>query len=167
MSTRKWVPIIVGIVIFVVLVGAGLIGGLAYVVSKQVNVQNLPEGRGEEEFNRLVARFAGQTPFIELPGDDRDERSDMKVHHELETHGTGSIKTLHVAAWKPDEGKLVQVALPFWTLRLGGNHPIELHTGAGGAMILSVTPDQVDKRGPGLILTRRERDGTRLLIWTE
>ena len=112
MSTRKWVPIIVGIVIFVVLVGAGLIGGLAYVVSKQVNVQNLPEGRGEEEFTRLVARFAGETPFIKLPGDDRDDRSNMKVHHELETHNTGSIKTLRVAAWKPDEGKLVQVALP-------------------------------------------------------
>lgn len=165
MSTRKWVPIVVGIVIFVVLVGAGLIAGLAYMVSKQVNVQNLSEGRGEEEFNRLAARFAGQTPFIELPADREDD--DMKVHHELETHETGSIKSLRVAAWKPDEGKLVQVALPFWTLRLGGNRPIELHTGAGGAMVLSVTPDQVDKRGPGLILTRKESDGTRLLIWTE
>jgi hypothetical protein len=167
MSARKWVPIVVGIVIFIVVVGAGLVAGLAYVVSKQVHVQRLSPASGQEEFDRLAARFAGQTPYLEWPADEDDDHAEMKVHHELETHGTGSIKSLRIGVWKPEDGKLVQVTLPFWTLRLGGNRSMELHTDGRRALILTVTPDQVDRRGPGLILSRKGSDGVRLLVWTE
>jgi hypothetical protein len=165
MSTRKWIPIVAGLVIFIVMVGAGLVAGLAYMVSKRVHVQQLSPASGQEEFDRLAARFAGQTPYLEWPAD--EDHAEMKIHHELETHDTGSIKSLRIGVWKPEDGKLVQVTLPFWTLRLGGNRPMELHADGRKALILTVTPDQVDRRGPGLILSRKGSDGERLLIWTE
>ena len=66
-TARKWIPIVVGIVIFVMVVGAGLVGGLIYVVTRQVKVQTMSASGGQEEFDRLLASMAGQKPFIELP----------------------------------------------------------------------------------------------------
>jgi hypothetical protein len=164
MATKKWIPIVVGIAIFVVLVGAGLVGGFAYMVAQQVKVQEMPAAAGQEEFDRVVARFAGQQAFIEMPGDSGGE---TKVHHELETHGTGSISTLRICAWSPRDRKLVNVDLPFWMMRLTGNRPMELHAGSSGAVVLEVTPEQVDRRGPGLVLNHTRHRGDRLVIWTE
>lgn len=70
MAAKKWVPIVVGIVIFTVLVGAGLVGGLIYVVTRQVKVQTMTASDGQQEFDRLAATMAGQKPFIELPAHD-------------------------------------------------------------------------------------------------
>ena len=67
MTARKWIPIVVGIVIFVMLVGAGLVGALIYVVTRQVDVKSMSASGGQEEFDRLLASKAGQKPFIELP----------------------------------------------------------------------------------------------------
>jgi hypothetical protein len=164
MATKKWIPIVVGIVIFVVLVGAGLVGGFAYMVARQVKVQEMPAAAGQEQFDRLAARFAGQQAFIEMSADSDGE---SKVHHELETHDTGSVGSLHICAWSPRDRRLVSVDLPFWMMRLSANRPMELHAGSTGAVVLEVTPEQVDRRGPGLVLNHTRRGGERLLIWTE
>jgi threonine dehydrogenase-like Zn-dependent dehydrogenase len=51
MATNKWIPIVVGSVIFVVLVGTGLIGGFAYMVARRVQVQEMTASGGQEEFD--------------------------------------------------------------------------------------------------------------------
>jgi hypothetical protein len=162
MTAKKWLPIIVGVVIFVVLVGAGLIAGLVYVVTRNVNVQQLSTSGGQEAFDAIAARFAGQRPFIEIP-----ESGDAVVHHELETHDTGSVSTLCVCAWAPRSRKLVRVNLPFWVLRLGSHRSVELHAGESGALTLDVTADQIDRRGPGLVLNQSRPGGEHILVWTE
>ncbi len=75
MTARKWIPIVVGIVIFVMLVGAGLIGALIYVVTRQVDVKSMTATGGQEAFEQLLASKAGQQPFIELPSPARMTRS--------------------------------------------------------------------------------------------
>jgi hypothetical protein len=165
MAGKKWLPIVVGIVIFVVLIGVGLIAGFAYMMSRQVQVQQMSAAAGQEEFDRLVAGMAGQTPFIELPDGDIDGR--VEVHRELETKQTGSISQVHVRVWSPRDRKLVRVDLPFWLLRLGGNRSIRFDAGSPDGIRLNVTPDEVDRRGPGLLLNHGSRGGERVLIWTE
>jgi hypothetical protein len=165
MTLRKWVPIIVGIVIFVTVVGIGLIAGLVYVVTNQVKVETVSASGGQEEFDRLVAGFAGQTPFIELPAQDSD--GEVVVHRELAAGNTGSITTLHVRVWSPRERKLVNIDLPFWMMRLTGNKPIELNAGSLRHVSLTVTPEEIDRRGPGLVLNWTGRRGERLVVWSE
>jgi hypothetical protein len=165
MAGKKWLPIVVGIVIFVVLVGAGLVAGFAYMVSRQVQVQQVSATAGQEEFDRLVAGMAGQTPLIELPDGELGGR--VEVHRELETKQTGSITQVHVRVWSPRDHKLVRVDLPFWLLRLGGNRPMVIDSGSREGISLRVTPEEVDRRGPGLLLNHGSRNGERVLIWTE
>ncbi len=165
MATKKWVPIVVGIVIFVVLIGAGLLGGLIYVVRRDVKVQTMTAAEGQAEFDKLVAKMAGQTPFIELPAPDSD--AEPVIHRELETHDTGSISTVHIRVWSPRDRKLARVDLPFWLMRLGGNKPFTVDAGEMGGVTLHVTPEEIDRRGPGLIVLWTSARHNRLLVWTE
>jgi hypothetical protein len=165
MAKKKWVPIVVGIVVFVVLVGVGVCGSLAYVISRHAKVETVSLEQGQAEFDRLVARMAGQKPFIELPAPDSD--AEPVVHRELETHETGSVKTVHIRVWAPEEKKLAVVDLPFWVMRLGGNKPFTINAGSVSDLTLQVTPEEIDRRGPGLITLWNGRRGQRLLIWTD
>jgi hypothetical protein len=165
MAARKWVPIVVGIVIFVLVVGTGLVGGLIYVVSRQVKVQTLSASGGEQEFARSLASMAGQKPFIELPADNVD--GEAVVHREMANKDTGSISTIHMRVWVPREKRLVHVDLPFWMMRLTGNKSITLNAGSFRQLTLSVTPEEIDRRGPGLILDHKSPRGERVLVWTD
>jgi hypothetical protein len=165
-AKKTWLTIIVGVVIFIVIVGIGVIGGLAYMVKRQVNVETLTQATGEQEFERMLTAFDGQKAFIELPAEGEGEAI---VHRELETKQPGSLSTLHLRIWVPDEKKLVQINLPFWMMRLTGNKPIKLQTGQSFVreVTLSVTPEEIERRGPGLILNHKARHGERLLVFTD
>jgi hypothetical protein len=166
MARRNWIPIVVGIVIFVVIVGIGLIGAFAYLVSRQVGVQQLSSSSGQAEFDRLREPFAGQQAFIELPAEASD--ADPIVHRELAVHPTGRVNTVHLRVWSPRDRKLVRVDFPMWVLRLMGNHPINLHSeGHGRGVSLHVTPEELDRRGPGLIMDYTSRGGEKILVWSE
>ena len=67
MAVRKWIPIVAGIVIFVVIVGLGLLGGLVYLVTRQVGVQTMTSATaGEEEFDKLRAVVTGRAMASEI-----------------------------------------------------------------------------------------------------
>jgi hypothetical protein len=165
MTARKWIPIIVGVVIFVMLVGAGLLGALVYVVTRQVDVQSMSNEGGQEEFDRLLASKAGQQALIELPA--AGTNGEVVVHRELIKGDTGSISVMHVRVWSPRDRKFVKLDLPFWIMRLSGNKPITLNAGSVRSVTLTVTPEDIDRRGPGLLLNWSGRKGERLLVWTE
>ncbi|RPJ70693.1 MAG: hypothetical protein EHM24_14750 [Acidobacteria bacterium] len=168
MARRKWIPIVIGIVILVVVVGIGLIGGLVWMVTRQVSVQEVSAQTGEQEFEKLRAPFAGQKPFIELPAD--GDEAGAVVHRELAKHAPGTVSTIHLRVLVPSDGKLVKLDLPFWMLRLMGSKPVQFrsseHSGFRG-ITLKVTAEEVERRGPGLIIDHGMKDGERLLIWTE
>lgn len=166
MATRKWLPIVFGIVIFILIVGLGLVGGCVYMISRQVGVQSMPRAAGVEEFEKLRQKLAGQRAFIELP----DEGSDAEpvVHRELTTQRTGQVSTVHVRVWVPDDGKLIRLDVPMWTLRLMGSKPIRIETGHGSSGVsLKVTAEDIDRRGPGLLLDHVASGGERVLVWSE
>jgi hypothetical protein len=168
MAVKKWVPIVAGIVIFVVIVGLGLVAGAVYLFTRQVGVQTMPSAAaGGEEFEKLRSALTGQTAFIELPSEDGE--GEAVVHRELATNPTGRVSVLHVRVWVPRERKLVRVDLPMWTLRLMGSKPMSIETGGGpfGRVPLRVTAEDIDRRGPGLIIDHSGRRGEKLLVWSE
>jgi hypothetical protein len=168
-ARNKWIPIVIGIVIFVVVVGIGLVAGLVYFVSRQVDFQTVSAAGGEQEFAKLRAGFEGQTPFIELPADG-DAGSAARVHRELAVHEPGKVSRVCMRIWSPQENKLVRLDIPFWTIRLMGNNPISLDSGDSsvGHVSLKVTPQELEKRGPGLVIDHRAPDdGPSILVWLE
>lgn len=169
MARNKWIPIVIGLVIFVVIVGIGLVGGAVYFFSRQVAFKTIETGTGQQEFDKIRAGFKGQTPFIELTGDGEFEEARAVVHRELATHPTGKVSTVRIRVWSPEERKLVSLDLPFWTVRLMGNKPIDFKTGHGGVsrVSLRVTAEELERRGPGLVMNHTAPRGESVLVWLE
>lgn len=168
MAKKKWLWIVLGIVVFVVIVGIGAIGTFGYLVYRQMDIQTVAVESPEGEFRTARARFEGQVPFVELP--ESFESGRVIVHREQMAKEPTPLTALRVLAWGPRDRKLVRLSLPMWLLRLTGRHGVHLSnrdTAFGADMRLNVTADEIERHGPGLILDYTTPGGERVLVWAE
>jgi hypothetical protein len=83
------------------------------------------------------------------------------------------LQTLHLLAWDPRQDKLLQVAFPFWFVRVKMNDTINLGTmatalsGDWDNLELKVSVAELCRRGAGVVLDHTRQDGLRLLLWSE
>ncbi len=165
---KNWLLIILGIVIFVVIVGVAAVVGFGYWMVRQMDFSQTSAGNPQQEFETLRAQFQGQTAFVDLSlSADREEAT---VHRELEQPTRTPLTRLRIALYDEREHRLVRFSLPFWLLRLGGNKPVNLRQGSSGfdpGVRLTVTTEDLERRGRGLVLDTVGRHGERILIWSE
>jgi hypothetical protein len=116
-------------------------------------------------------RFSGQQALIEIKRDD-----EPVVHRDLiprsGSAGTRKPETLRVLAYDDNAGKLVRVSIPFWLLRMLPTHNLSFLNDEGidvdiDSDHLRLTVDDLDRRGPGLLLDHKDRRGSQVLVWTE
>ncbi len=165
---KNWLLIILGIVIFVVIVGVAALAGGLYWMFRQMDFKTSTTGDSQQQFETIRARFQGQVPYVEMTLN--DDREEAKVHRELEKPTKTSLSRLHVAVYDEREHRFVQMGLPFWLLRLSGDRPINLRHGGSGfdpGVRLTITTEDLERRGPGLVLDTTGRHGERVLIWSE
>jgi len=80
------------------------------------------------------------------------------------------VEALHIIVWDPDERKVIKLNMPFWLLRMTKGQPIKLSSDdefGGEPMKLKITAEDIERRGPGLILDHREASGERVLVWAQ
>ncbi len=165
---KNWLLIILGIVIFVVIVGVAAIVGFGYWMYRQMDIRTVASADAQQQFEAVRARFAGQVPYIEVSV--TDNHQETTVHRELEKATRSTLTHLRLAVYDERERHFVQMSLPFWLLRLGGKGRVNLQQGPGGfdpGVELSVTPEDLERRGPGLIIDTVGRHGEHVLIWAE
>jgi len=165
MSGRKWIPIVIGVILLIVVAGITLVGSIAYMVSQRVQVQQMSAKSGLAEFQQIREKFAGQKPYIDL-GPDGDTPS---INRDLEKSTRTPLSTIHLRVYVPRERRLVSVDLPFWMMRMMGDKPIHFRSSEGGFGGLSLTVNAADleRRGPGLVLDRGRPGHEQVVIWTE
>jgi hypothetical protein len=168
MAGKRWGLIVLGVVIFVIVVGGGMIGTAVYLLSRQFEVHSVPASSPEPEFDKVLAQFEGQKPYIEIPSPSAD--TPPTVHHEQEKAQAQPLNTIHLLVWDPGERKVVRVNFPFWIVRLRGDRPLNLSSSQSGlrsGVRLQVTPEQIERHGPGLIVDLTGRVGERVLVWVD
>jgi hypothetical protein len=81
---------------------------------------------------------------------------------------TSKPESLWLLAWDPDDERLVKVSLPFWMLSVGRK---KMEIGGEGREFdfeqLNLDPQELERIGPALVFDFRERDGARVLLWTQ
>ena len=165
---KNWLLIILGIVIFVVIVGVVAVVGGAYWFYRQMDIHTIATADAQQQFDAVRARFQGQVPYLEISLTDNHEET--TVHREMEKPTRTPLTRLRVAIYDARDHRFVQMGLPFWLLRLGGNKPVNLRQGGSGfdpGVRLSVTTEDLERRGPGLILDTTGRHGEHVVIWSE
>ena len=159
-----WIGLGVGVV--VLMVGAALIGGFAWLVYQNfsVNTEPVTEKDAAGEFERLRARFAAQEPLIRIA-----DGEEPTLVPRAAGGAPAAIESLHVVTYDPHEGKMARIRIPFWLLRL---------TPGDGQVTLSddevpelrrakITVKDIEAAGPGLVFDHAHTEGRRVLVWAE
>ncbi|MGE0811696.1 MAG: hypothetical protein AB7O28_17665 [Vicinamibacterales bacterium] len=163
--TRKWLPIVAGVAILLVFVVIGLAA-----VSVAWFRQNLDVTHGASRteatraFDDARRQYADQRPIVEF-GDDR--RPEFVKGIETRKNA-GSVSAIHVLAWDADEDALVSLSIPMWLLRLKRG-PIMVGEYVSGFDDRGVrlTPEDLEKYGPGVVFEYESRSGDRVLLTTQ
>jgi hypothetical protein len=80
------------------------------------------------------------------------------------------LETLRVLAYDIHAEKLVRVSIPFWLLRLAPTRHVSFLSDTGidfDSDRVRLTLDDLERRGPGLILDQADHRGSQVLVWTE
>jgi hypothetical protein len=140
-----------------------VVGGGIFLYSRHVRTEPIARESVTGEFERARQRFAGQKALIEF----RD--FDDVVVHRSPTAERQTIQAVHVMAYDDRDGELTRVEVPGWLVRL--------MTGSGRFRVAnvdlfdsehgSVTLEDLERHGPGLVLDAPTPRGSRVLVWTE
>jgi hypothetical protein len=167
-KTRKtWVSVLIASVIIVGVLAAAAIGGTAFFIYRHVNTQVASNERADVQFAEARARFAGQRPLLELRHGDEPVLHREAIPAEMPE---AKLETLRVLAYDTREEKLVRVSIPFWLLRLAPTRHVSFLSDTGidfDSERVRLTLDDLERRGPGLILDQADRRGSQVLVWTE
>ena len=166
MASRKtWIWIIVGLFGTGVLLLIVVAGGLFFFVRSHVSAAHTTSSDAFQKFDTARATFKDQKPLLEL-----DQSEHPRVTKALSSFPTSTTRPnqLCVLVWDPDEERVVQVALPFWLLKLG-KKKVDVSSGDRGFDFnrLNLDISELERIGPMLIHDMRGNSGERVLVWTK
>lgn len=168
MTKRKtWISVVIATVIVIGILAASAVGGTAYFIYRHVHTEFTPTESAEQRFAAARARFAGQKPLIEMTRGD-----EPILHRDLipKTMPEAKLETLRVLAYDTRANKLVNVSIPMWLLRLAPSNKFSFMKDNGidfDSDRMHISLDDIERRGPGLLLDQTERRGSQVLVWTE
>jgi len=168
-SRRTWVSVLIAAIIIVGILAVAAVGGTAYFFYRHINASFTPPEDADTEFAQARARFAGQKPLIEIRKDDEP------ILHRDVVPPRGAARTqlvaLRVLAYDNRARKLVRVSIPFWLLRLApSGRKVSFLNDSGidfDSDRVHLTLEDLERRGPGLVLDQADRRGSQVLVWTE
>ena len=168
MNKRKtWISVVIAAVIVIGILAASAVGGTAYFIYQHVHTEFTPTENAEQRFKDARARFAGQQPLIEMTRGD-----EPILHREVipNTMPAAKLETLRVLAYDTRANKLVNVSIPMWLLRLAPSNNFSFMRDNGidfDSDKMHISLEDIERRGPGLLLDQTERRGSQVLVWTE
>jgi hypothetical protein len=161
-TTRRWLPIVAGIAVLLVFVAIGAIAVTVAYFSEHATVEReIDTTRAATAFDDAKRQFPDQRPVVEFD----EARRPRYVDGIAARKNPGTVSTVHVLAWDPDERALASVALPMWLLRLKSG-PIEFGTYVSGLDDHGVRLEVADleRYGPGVLFDFTAPSGERVLL---
>ncbi|MFQ5717955.1 MAG: hypothetical protein ACE5IK_00260 [Acidobacteriota bacterium] len=164
-STRRWVARLgVGLVAMAV----GGVGIFWIMFSSWSDLATVDESAAAAVFAEAIARSGGGVPYVEIPAD-----GPAVVHRELERDTPADLRRLHLLGWDPAGRRLLRIDFPFWFVKAKMTRSVNLGTltsalsGDWQHLDLRVSEEDLQRRGPALVLDTSRADGARLLLWTD
>ena len=163
-KVRTWVWVVVGIAVFCVLALVAVVGGAFFYMSRHIETKSATPASAAREFEAVRSGFSGQKPLIEL---DRNGRF-VRAHTDRPGPANAAVPDqLRILAFDPSDGRIVQVSVPFWLLRMkASNATIDLNGSKMDLEDLRLTIHDLERQGPSLIVDHEAPDGDRVLVWS-
>lgn len=160
---RTWLWIVLGTFAFLFVLALGGAAFTAYWLGNHMAIVETPAPDAAKSFDEVRAKFPGQRPLLEFK-----DGEPQGLNTDRPAAAGGTLTTLHVIAFDEDESRIVRVDVPFWLLRLKSG-PISFGSYASGFddRRIRLRVEDIERRGPGIVLDLAERNEGRVLIWAE
>jgi hypothetical protein len=151
---------------FLLLLAIGAVVGFSIfgvMVWRAVDVEEMPAPDALRRFAEARGPFAGVTPILEL-----DDHGRLVRRARPAPEDAARPHTLRVLAYRAADRRLIRADVPFWFFELKGP-AIEYALAGTGLDLerLGVTPGELKRYGPTLVIDHTGADGDRLLVWTD
>jgi hypothetical protein len=135
----------------------------AVLVWRAVSIEDAPRAEAERRIAIARAGLPSKAPLVELDAEGRVIRTTSS------SEGTARpVARLKALAWHAADQRLVSADTPFWFFKLKGPAARYALTGTGFDLNrLGLTPADLERFGPGVIVDYASRAGDHLLVWTE
>jgi hypothetical protein len=129
---------------------------------RSVSVERAEPDDALRRFSEIRSAFSRLEPILRVEPDGRVVRS-------KEPAGEGRPpKQFRVLAYRVEDRRLIQADIPFWFLRTKGPAVRYALRGTGLDFDrLGISPADLARYGPTVVLDETAADGGRLLVWTE
>lgn len=163
---RRWIPIVLGAGVLLVFLGVAFVIAVTVWFQQNVRIESdASERDAESAFAEVRQRFSGRPPVLVF----RDGRPEYSGGQKpAAVANPGSLSHMHVIAWDDDDRQLARVSIPFWVLRLKSG-PIEFGSYASGFDDhgVDLTPEDLERFGPGILIDMDGPRGSHVLVWTQ
>lgn len=158
---RTWVKVTLACVAAAVLGFAVLAGTGAYFVFRHFDKRPGTEAGTLPDFEAVRSRFAPRPPLVEIG---EPLSANIRVNR---VPGTDPkpVETIHIMAWKAEDGELVRTEVPLWLMRFSSvNILSQLHVMPDRVRL---TVDDVRRYGPGIVVDTVRPGVYRVLVWVD
>jgi hypothetical protein len=141
---------------------AGLIifGGLVW---RAVTIEDAAPGMVSEVFAAARTALRTRTPLVDI-----DEQGHVTRRESVPDRTPQPINRVKAMAYQPRVGRIVRADVPFWFLKLKGPAArLALRDTGVDLERLGITPADLERYGPGIVVDQLSSSGARLLVWTE
>jgi hypothetical protein len=161
---RKWVAIVLGVLLVCGMLAVGCVVVAVSFFRQNMEITESSEEAAMRQLDDVRKKFPGQQPLIQMV----DGRPQYDAERASQGAAQTTLTTLHVMAFDTDEGNLVNIAVPFWLLRMkSGPIRISAYQQGWDDRGVSFRIEDIEKHGPGIILDITEAGEGRVIIWAE
>ena len=141
-------------------IGLGIFGVMTY---RAVSVERVDSSEALRRFATIRATLPSGTPLLTL-----DETGNVTRRSEPRPGAPGPVRRLSVLAYHTDSHRLVSADVPFWFFRIKGPAARYALRDTGFDLDrLGLTPDDLERHGPSVVIDHGKPNGDRLLVWLE
>lgn len=164
-KVNTWVWVVIAIVVVGILGIIAMAGAGVYFFTRHVRTTQASPAVASRSFDEVRERFASQKPLIEI--DDHGEFVRSNIERDRPANPP-VLEAIHVLAYDPHDGRVVDVSIPFWLIRLQrGESVINFNGRDMNLEDLKITVEDLERFGPTLIVDHRSRAGGRVLVWSQ
>lgn len=141
-------------------IGLGIFGVMTY---HAVSVEEVEPAEVLQRFATTRATLPAGPPLVTL-----DETGRVVQRAEPRPGAPGPVRRLSVLAYHAHTHRLVTAEVPFWFFKIKGPAARYALRDTGFDLDrLGLTPHDLQRHGPSVVIDRVRPNGDRLLVWTE
>jgi hypothetical protein len=150
------------------ILGAVGIGVFLLLLKSWTTMKTDTQSRAEIEIARILADMEDSRPY--LVG---TKEGEVAPNRQLESDIAAPVDSLCLVVWNPKRERWVRTNFPYWFVRMKMRHGHSvtlLHAAAKedwSHLLIDTSIDDLERRGPGLILHVKRPDGREILVWNE